>query len=265
MLPYLSYLEKLGASDHGIFFYRTPEEKRRVLFNFLKTGLDRGEGAVYVAGDENPGMIREAMLDFGLDVKGLERKGLLKVVNYDGWYIVNKGVEISNVMALWKRAYEETLERGLKGLHACGEVGCFFRHNLVEGLIEYEKALGRRLRIPMAALCAYSLDHMGLLRGNSFYDLIKSHGALLSPGFAGMVEFESLYPRVVYEELEALFGKNGAKTILHFLNRRHSLSEAELVNKPEDFFAALRSLFGSSTDLIEKWILQRLYKELGLK
>jgi len=106
---------------------------------------------------------------------------------------------------------------------------------------------------------------MGLLKGNSFYDLIKSHGAVVSPGFAGTVEFESLYPRVVYEELETLFGKNGAKTILHFLNRRRSLSEAELVNKPEDFFTALRDLFGSSTDLIEKWVLQSLYKKLGLK
>jgi len=265
MISHLSYLEKLEASDHGIFFYRTPEEKRRVLFTFLKIGLDRGEGAVYVAGDEAPRIIREAMLNFGLDVEGLEREGLLKVANYDEWYIVHGEVEASNIMALWERAYEEASERGLKGLHACGEMGCFFRHNLVEGLVEYEKALGRRLRIPMAALCSYSLDHTGLLKGNSFYDLIKSHGALLSPGFAGMVEFESLYPRVVNEELEALFGKKGAKTILHFLNRRHSLSEAELVNKPEDFFAALRSLFGSSTDLIEKWILQRLYKELGLK
>jgi len=265
MFSHLSYLEKLEASDHGILFYPTPEEKRRVLFNFLKIGLDRDEGAVYVAGDEAPRMVRKAMLNFGLDVKGLEREGRLKVVNCDGWYIVDKGVGIANIMALWKRAYEEALERGLKGLHACGEVGCFFRHNLVEELVRYEKALGRRFKIPMAALCAYSLDHIGLLKGNSFYDLVKSHGALLSPGFAGMVEFESLYPRVVNEELEALFGKNGAKTIFHFLNMRHSISEAEMINKPEDFFTALRSLFGSSTDLIEKWILQSLYKKLGLK
>jgi len=264
VFSHLSFLEKLGTSDHGIFFYRTPEEKQQVLFNFLKTGLDRGEGAVYVAGDEPPRVIRKAMLNFGLDVEGLEREGLLKVVNYDGWYIVNKRVDISNIMALWKRAYEEALERGLKGLHACGEVGCFFRHNLVEGLIEYEKALGRRLKIPMAALCSYSLDQIGLLKGNSFYALVKSHEAVVSPGFAGAVEFESLYPRVVYEELEAIFGKNGAKTILHFLNWRHSISEAELVDKPEVFFTALQRLFGSATDLIERWTLQRLYKKLGL-
>ena len=265
MFSHLSYLEKLEASDHSILFYPTPEEKRQVLFNFLKIGLDRDEGAVYVAGDEAPRMVRKAMLNFGLDVEGLEREGQLKIINYTGWYIVGKRIEISNIMALWKKAYEEALEKGLKGLRACGEMGCFFRHNLVEELVEYEKALGRRLKIPMAALCSYSLDQIGLLKGNSFYDLVKSHGALLSPGFAGMVEFESLYPRVVNEELEALFGKNGAKTIFHFLNMRHSISEAEMINKPEDFFTALRSLFGSSTDLIEKWILQSLYKKLGLK
>ena len=265
MLSSLKYLEKLEASDHGIFFYRAPEEKRRVLFTFLKAGLDRDEGAVYVAGDEAPRMIRRAMLNFGLDVKGLERKGLLKVANYDEVYIVDGKVEVSNILALWKKAYETALERGLKGLHACGETGCFFRHNLVEELVEYEKAIGRRLKTPMTALCAYSLDHIGLLEGNLFYDLVKSHGHVISPGFAGTVEFESLYPRVVGEELEAIFGESAAKTILLFLKRRRSISEAELVDKPEDFFTALRSLFGSGVDLIEKRILQRLYTELGLK
>ncbi|MFQ5758961.1 MAG: MEDS domain-containing protein [Candidatus Bathyarchaeia archaeon] len=265
MLSSLRFLEKLEASDHGIFFYRTPEKKRRVLFNFLKAGLDRDEGAVYVAGDEAPRMIRKAMLNFGLDVKGLEREGLLKIVNYDGWYLVDGKVEISNITALWKKAYEESLERGLKGLHVCGEMGCFFRHNLVEELVEYERALGRRLKISMAALCSYSLDCIGLLKGNSFYDLIKSHGHVVSPGFAGTVKFESLYPSVVREELKALFGKTATKTILLFLKLRYSISEAELVDKPEDFFTALRSIFGSAADLIEKWILQRLYTKLGLK
>jgi len=258
-------LENLSASDHGVFFYHTPDEKRRVLFNFLKAGLDRDEGAIYVAGDENPRMIRKAMLNFGLDVKGLKRKGLLKIVNYDGWYIVDGKVKIANIMALWEKAYETALERGLKGLHACGEMGCFFRHNLVEELVEYEKACGMKLKIPMTALCSYSLDRIGLLKRNHFYDLVKSHGHVVSPGFAGKVEFESLYPRVIREELKALFGENATKTILLFLKLRYSISEAELVDKPEDFFTALRSIFGSAADLIEKWILKRLYTDLGLK
>jgi len=265
MISPLRYVERLEASDHGIFFYRSPEEKRRVLFNFLKAGLDRDEGAVYVAGEEAPRTIRKAMLHFGLDVEGLEREGLLKVVNYDRWYIVDGKVEIPNIAALWKKAYEEALERGLKGLHVCGEIGCFFRHNLVEELVEYEKACGRIFEIPVAALCSYSLDHIGLLGGDPFYDLIRSHGHVVSPGFAGTVKFETLYPRVVGEELEAVFGESAAKTILLFLNRRYSMSEAELADKPEAFFTALRSLFGSATDLIEKRILEGLQTRLGLK
>jgi len=258
-------LENLKICDHGVFFYRTPEEKRQVLFNFLKTGLDRDEGTIYVAGDEDPRMIRKAMLNFGLDVKVLEREGLLKVINYDEWYITHGKIEMSNIMASWKKAYEDALERGLKGLRACGEMGCFFRHNLVEELIEYEKALGRKLKIPMAALCSYSLDHTELLKGNSFYDLVKSHGHVVSPGFAGKIEFESLYPRVVREELEAIFGERAAKTILLHLKREHSISEAELVDKPENFSTALRILFGSAAEIIEKQILKRLCTNLGLK
>lgn len=259
-----SFLGSLQPSDHCISFYRTPEEKRATLFNFLKAGLDRGEGAVYVAGDEAPEVILKAMLDYGLDVRGLEKEGLLNVIDYDGWYIVDGKVEIAGIIALWARTYERALETGLKGLHACGEMGCFFRHKVVAELVEYEKALGRKLKIPMAALCSYSLNHIRLLEGGPFCELVKCHSHVLSPSFAGTVEFEDLYPRVLVEELEAMFGRGAARTILTFMKRWLSASEAEFFDKPKNFFTALHSLFGSGSDLIEKRILKGLCKRLGL-
>ncbi len=75
----------------------------------------------------------------------------------------------------------------------------FFQHNLVRELIEYEKTCGRRLKIPMAALCSYRIERIKLLREGYFYELIRSHEHVLSPGFAGTVIFESLYPEVVID------------------------------------------------------------------
>ncbi len=126
MLTALKYSRKLSAFDHGIFFYHTIEEKRQVLFNFLKEGLDNQKGAVYVAGEESPRTIRKAMLNFGIDVKNLEREGLLTIVNYDKWYIVNGKVEIPKIVGLWEKACDKAEEKGLRGLHVCGEMDCFF-------------------------------------------------------------------------------------------------------------------------------------------
>ncbi|MDH5783481.1 MAG: MEDS domain-containing protein, partial [Candidatus Bathyarchaeota archaeon] len=73
----LDYAKILKAGDHGVFFYWRPQEKHEVLFNFLQAGFQKGEGAIYVASQENSKQIRRHMEDFGFNVKALERDGVL--------------------------------------------------------------------------------------------------------------------------------------------------------------------------------------------
>ncbi|NIW11926.1 MAG: hypothetical protein GWN33_16105, partial [Gammaproteobacteria bacterium] len=85
----LDYAKILKVGDHGVFFYRSPHEKHEVLFNFLQAGFQKGEGAIYVASQENSKQIRWYMKDFGLNVKALEKDGVLKIFDYDDWYTVD--------------------------------------------------------------------------------------------------------------------------------------------------------------------------------
>src|SRR4030067_304429 len=45
---------EIGAGDHLILFYDTPENKRRVLFDFLQAGLKEGSRGVYISTEESP-------------------------------------------------------------------------------------------------------------------------------------------------------------------------------------------------------------------
>jgi hypothetical protein len=175
-------------------FYTNQRDKRLILFTYLKAGLDAGEAAVYIAGDESSSQIRESMREFGLNVEQLERTGALRVVDYRNWYIIQGEFNIGQTISLWKKALTESVARGFKGLRVTGEMACFFKHDMINELILYERALHRELEIPLAAICAY--DDSIVLKGvkeerymRLYLDLITAHGTILftGPQEAGMV------------------------------------------------------------------------------
>ena len=85
----IGFMEELRPTNHLIFVYDSPEAKYNVLFNYLKVGLDNGEAGVYVATDENPGQIREAMKRFGIKVEKYEETGALHIFGYEDVYIID--------------------------------------------------------------------------------------------------------------------------------------------------------------------------------
>ena len=65
-----------------------------------------------------------------------------------------------------------------------GETACFFKHNLVHELLEYEKALHVTLDFPIVAICAYSADILNKSTDpvNLYSELARAHGTLLFTG-----------------------------------------------------------------------------------
>ena len=190
----LRFVKTMHAKDHVILFYTNSQDKHEVLFTYLKAGLDAGEAAVYVASDEPPDEIRQAMKEFGLKVALYERTHALRIADYREWYIIGGEFDISRTFSLWERSLREAHERGFKGLRVAGEMSCFFKHHMLNQLVVYERALHRELEIPMEAICAY--DDSVVLRGaredsylRLYLDLITAHGTILfiGPEEAGIV------------------------------------------------------------------------------
>ncbi|MEM2122352.1 MAG: MEDS domain-containing protein [Candidatus Bathyarchaeia archaeon] len=186
----LDFVRNMKATDHVILFYSNPEDKHLVLFTYLKAGLDNGEAAAYVAGEESVAEVRRAMKNFGFDVEGLEEKNALKVIDYRDWYIIEGKFETSKTMELWKKLYEEAVSKGFKGLRVTGETSCFFKHGMVRELVDYEAALHRALELPIAAICAYNTDVVAREgEGELFLDLIKAHSTVIILGLkAGVIK-----------------------------------------------------------------------------
>ncbi len=84
----MEFATHMKATDHVIMFYSKPEDKRLLLFAYLGTGLQKGEAAAYIASQESPKYIREAMKTHGIDVDRFEKSGALHVIPYEDWYII---------------------------------------------------------------------------------------------------------------------------------------------------------------------------------
>lgn len=186
----LDFVRNMKPTDHVIMFYEAPEDKHRVLFTYLKAGLDSQEAAAYVAGDETPNEIREAMAKFGIDVDEYEKNGMLHIIDYKGWYIINGNFSIEKTVTLWKNLLNDAMTRGFKGLRVTGEVTCFFRCGMAKELVEYEISLHRVLDIPLTAICAYNLPL--IVEKNQtqlFLELVKAHSTVIILGpKAGLVK-----------------------------------------------------------------------------
>jgi len=189
----LDFVRQMKTRDHVILFYSKPEDKREVLFTYLKTGLDGGEAAAYVAAQETPDQIRDGMRSFGVNVDELEKTGALHIIDCEDWYFKGGAFSISRVMELWVNLYHRVVARGFKGLRVTGEMAGFFEKKMVKELVEYERSLHRVLEFPMTAICAYDINVVAKEgRGELYVDLIKAHStALFSGPEAGVVKTPS--------------------------------------------------------------------------
>lgn len=260
----LNYVRNLKVGNHAVFFYSNPHEKREVLFNFLEAGFQKGEGAIYVATQENSKQIREHMENFGLNVKALERDRMLRIFDYDEWYIIDGKMDGPRTIKLGQRVFDETMELGLKGMRGCGEAACFFEHKKEKELIEYELRIGRKLDAPVTGLCAYDVNHAKSLEEKFFFTLVKAHGPVVTSCFAQEVEFEKIFPAIIDETLEAIFGETGKETIFRILEERHSLKSQNMVKDPEALVEGLEELVGSGAQVITKSVAKQMHSKIGI-
>jgi hypothetical protein len=260
----LDYVRNLKAGNHGIFFYEDPHEKREVLFSFLQAGLESSEGAVYVAAQEPSAQIRRRMEAFGLDVQSLDKDGVLRIFDYDDWYIIDGKVNIPYMTRLGNYVFQQAMEMGLKGLRGCGETACFFEHEKVKELVEYELMIGRKFDLPLTSLCAYDVNHARSLEDRFFLGLIKAHGPVVTSSFAQEVKFESLFPTILDKVLLDLFGEMGKETILRILDERYSLKSQKIVEDPMSFIQGLEELVDSGAQVITKSVVAQIHSKIGI-
>jgi hypothetical protein len=185
-----TFLEEVKPSNHVLLFYDSQESKRHILYNYLRDGLEKGRGIVYICSEEKPEEVRRGLNAFGVDVEPNERSGNILIRNFDEWYIEDGKVEILKIINRWNEAYNRFREKGL-GMRVAGETSCFFRQNKVRELLRYEYALHRVVSTPIEVLCAYDIQTI-VKTGytDMIMPLVRAHGKAIFTAHGGSVVLE---------------------------------------------------------------------------
>jgi len=173
----LNFISNVRARDHFMIVYDGLEDKHLGAFAYLKVGLDQGEAGIYIAGEEKPEQVRQAMRESNVDVDAYERDGRLRIVDCSHWYFTDGKVDASEIIARWKNGYDESKSNGWRGLRAVGEMDCFIKHNLLSELVDYEKTLGTPLQIPIAGMCIINSNTIKMMEREPLLALVKAHGS----------------------------------------------------------------------------------------
>jgi len=185
-----TFFDEMKPSDHALLFYDSQKNKHKILYNYLKDGLEKGRGVVYICSEERPDQIRTGLSAAGVDVEPNERSGNMLIKRFDEWYIEEGRVEILKIINHWNEAYNRFKEKGL-GMRVTGETSCFFRQNKVRELLRYEYALHRVVSIPIEVLCAYDVQTI-VKTGytDMIMPLVRAHGKAIFTSRDGSVVIE---------------------------------------------------------------------------
>ena len=73
-----NFVRKVERGKHIVLFYEEPEYARMILFEFIKSGLNKGERCIYVS-DEDKEIVRREMSDAGINVDQFTKNDLLSI------------------------------------------------------------------------------------------------------------------------------------------------------------------------------------------
>lgn len=258
-----SFIREAPTSSHMVLIYGDPEEMREVVFTFIKDGLEKGEAAIYLSGDEGPEQASRELEDFGLDVNDDK---MLRVTDSEDWYVRRGTIDKDRVTEKWMKALRDALHDGYKGLRVTGEPTYFFRSGSVDSWMDYERSLPRRFEFPITAICRYKLSDLRFYEdGQLLPELIRIHSHTITPRFAKEIDYRSFFVDSVNRILNKILGETTRQLILSYLEMRHSLPRGEIPYKADEFKQYLSSIVGIGAKLVEEEILSDLYKKVGLK
>ena len=158
-VPPVEYVKNIKGGEHGVMFYTSQEDMRKIHFAFIKSGLENNWGAVYSAPGSYSEDIRNEMQNYGIDIKKYEEDGSLFIQKGEEIYKdpVKPDLELNRKQA--DNVINYFLNKGKKGVRLATDLTSFFLPlGLYISLFDVEHLFKPRMDLPLTLICAYDAD-----------------------------------------------------------------------------------------------------------
>jgi hypothetical protein len=132
----------MQPGDHYCGIYRTDDDHRALVVDFVRDGVARGEKMIYIVNLQTAAQLRATLEQAGVPVGELVDKGQLVILTAKDAYLRGGQFEPEKMMALLSSETDKALEEGYTALRATGEMTWALAGEPgSERLVEYESLL----------------------------------------------------------------------------------------------------------------------------
>jgi len=154
MLP---SIERMQPGDHYCGVYRTDDDWRAIIVDFVRGGIARNEKVIYLVNLTSADQLRATLASASIDVDALTDKGQLVIITAKEAYLKDGQFDPDRMIAMLAEETDKALAEGYTALRATGEMtwalagapGC-------ERLVEYESRVNELFaKHKVYGLCQY--------------------------------------------------------------------------------------------------------------
>lgn len=140
--PVLPALEKMGPGDHYCGIFRSDEEHRRVVADFVRLGLERNERIVYLVDLQTAGQLKSTLASANIDVEQIIRSGQFVILTAKDAYLKEGAFEPEKMVNVLNDETVRALADGYSAVRLSGEMTWALAGEPgSERLIDYEAML----------------------------------------------------------------------------------------------------------------------------
>jgi hypothetical protein len=134
----------MHTGDHYCGIYRTDEDHRTLVIDFIRHGVERGEKILYIVNIQTAAQLKATLETGGVDAEALIQKGQLVILTAKEAYLKGGEFNPDKMVALLKEETEKALAEGYQALRVTGEMTWALAGEPgSERLVEYESKLNQ--------------------------------------------------------------------------------------------------------------------------
>jgi hypothetical protein len=151
--------ENLDEGMHICTFFRTAEDRYRVLMPFIREGMEQGDRAFHIVDPSLRSKHTQRIAEAGIDTARAEVEGQLEIIGWDEAYLRGGSFSQSAMLTLLPVLLNKGRTRGFPITRFIADVAWVLNEGAVDSLLDYECRVN--LALPKAGdivICAYDLD-----------------------------------------------------------------------------------------------------------
>jgi hypothetical protein len=168
-----------SESRHICLIFDNEEQRRKIVTEYLATGIRQGELVRYGVDVTAPEEVRSWLLEMGVHFPDDKENGAFRIFNAKNYYCPDGRFEPQKLIDVIPSRYELAKQAGYKGVRSSSEMSWVLRDGIPgsERLLEYEVLLNTVY--PRSGMCQYDAR---LFNGAMLFNVLKVHPFMIAQG-----------------------------------------------------------------------------------